>query len=530
MSSRERRWLALCPAAAWAIALATGGAKSKTALTIIEALILGGFGVWLARGGEFLSEPWQTPLAAFCLWLPVNLLAPGSAFNSLPHILWILSLAAFFFLTRYLWDRRDKEFFLSSITGAGIINAGLVLIQTRTGANITGLFPGNPNYSAALTVAASLVSLVRFKKQPLSHAAGLLLYLGSLSQQQSRGAWLALIVTVLCMAGRRWKGKGIAGVAVFLALWILYLPGDYAFRLSKLGNGPDAMARPLIWQSSLRMIREQPLTGWGAGNFEQGFRLYPVVSRDGLFRYEKSTAFAHSLYLQIATDLGIPGLLFFLWALWRFWRSTDPEAASRPLLTACLVGAAFDMIFALPALALLLSGIAGVTAHRGQPPPPSRKLPPRLRATFCALAAGAVGLLIVPNKTRVELSDPRFWQYRGDDLGWRDHAWGEAFLVYQKAEDLDPFHAPLYCQAGGLALGHNDLLRAEEEFKRCVALEPNALRAWHGLAVTLHRQGRHSEAARLEASLPPLTLRIEKRIKNTHHTLSNYALYLLGLV
>jgi O-antigen ligase len=527
MSSRERRWLALCPAAAWAITLATGGAKTKWALAIIEALILGGFSVWLARGGEILTEPWQTPLAAFCLWLPANLLAPGSALNGLSNILWIFSVAAFFFLARYLWNERTKELFLSSITGAGIVNAGLVLIQSHAGSGLMGLFSGNPNYSAALTVAASLVSLARIRKQPLSHAVALLLYLASLTRQQSRGAWLALIVVTVSMAGRRWQGRGIAGSAIFLALWIFCMPGNYAFQLSKLGGGPDALARPLIWQSSLRMIREHPFTGWGAGNFEQGFRLYPVLSRDDLFRYEKSTAFAHSLFLQIATDLGIPGLIFFLWAVWRFCRSANPETESGPLLAACLLLAAFDIIFALPALALLFSGIAGVTPRRAAPRSPSKALPPRFRATLCVLAAGAGGFLLVP-MTRAESSGPWFWQDRGYFLGWHDHAWGQALLAYQKAEDLNPFHAPLYCQVGELALAHNDPPRAEEEFKRCLALEPNALRAWRGLAAALNREGRHLEAEHLETSLPILTRRIEKRIKNAHHSLSNYALYLLG--
>ena len=526
MSRPWKRFVSFGPAVAWVFSLAANGAKTGAPLAAVEILTLGSFGVWLAAGGEFRRERWQMPLVAFVLWLGGNFLAPGPALTHLHHGLWVLSLIAFFFLARYAWDRRSQELFLSSIVCAGIVDVVIMLIQGARGFDPIGLFSGNPNYTGTLIVAGMLVSLARFARRPLFYGFNLLLFTAALSWLESRGAWLALAAGATYLAWRRWKMKGALGTGTFLALLILLMPGHYAFQLSKLGGGPDALARPLIWKSALHMIRESPATGWGAGNFEQGFRLYPALSRDGLFQYEKTTAFAHSLYLQTAAELGLPGLLFFLWAAASFWRSTDAEAESRPVICALLLQAGVDMILALPALSLLLAG-AAAAAPPDSAEDPFVSLSPSVRKSLAAFSAAAALFALAPSPRNDDFN-PWYWEEQAAIAVERDQDWGKAFLACEKAEDLDPYHAPFYCEAGELALKHGDAPRAEEEFRRCVALEPNALRAWRGLILALRRQGRIREAARLEASLVPLANQIQKQLNNTHQNLSHYAVYLLG--
>ncbi len=60
------------------------------------------------------------------------------------------------------------------------------------------------------------------------------------------------------------------------------------------------------------MVREHPFIGWGLGNFEYGFEKYAYPKTDRLARYGQSTRFAHNEFLQIASELGLPGLIFFL--------------------------------------------------------------------------------------------------------------------------------------------------------------------------------------------------------------------------
>lgn len=63
--------------------------------------------------------------------------------------------------------------------------------------------------------------------------------------------------------------------------------------------------RPQIWLASLHMIKDAPLTGYGAGTYDQIFLQYrtPAIKQN----YTK----AHSTYLEMAATLGVPAALVF---------------------------------------------------------------------------------------------------------------------------------------------------------------------------------------------------------------------------
>ncbi len=63
-----------------------------------------------------------------------------------------------------------------------------------------------------------------------------------------------------------------------------------------------------IWKLSLESIKKHSLLGVGIGNF-------PVVLNQDL-GLAKAGSSAHNLYLHIATEMGIPALIFTLWFLW----------------------------------------------------------------------------------------------------------------------------------------------------------------------------------------------------------------------
>jgi putative inorganic carbon (HCO3(-)) transporter len=66
-----------------------------------------------------------------------------------------------------------------------------------------------------------------------------------------------------------------------------------------------------VWDRALDMIMDFPFTGIGMGAFQPlADRLYPFL----IFGPGK-VFHAHNLFLQVAVDLGIPGLLAWLWVL-----------------------------------------------------------------------------------------------------------------------------------------------------------------------------------------------------------------------
>jgi putative inorganic carbon (HCO3(-)) transporter len=128
---------------------------------------------------------------------------------------------------------------------------------------------------------------------------------------QSRGAWLALFFIAMVMAVLRFRWGWII-VILFLIVTILgvFTLGfdeilDY---LSSSNTVSGVDGRLEIWSRATYMIQDFSFTGVGMGSFgEVADLLYPF------FLYTQgSIPHAHNLFLQIAVDLGIPGLIAWL--------------------------------------------------------------------------------------------------------------------------------------------------------------------------------------------------------------------------
>jgi putative inorganic carbon (HCO3(-)) transporter len=119
-----------------------------------------------------------------------------------------------------------------------------------------------------------------------------------------------------------WRGEasGLLDAVVFAGSSPVDDPGSIP---------PGWSGRPEIWSRAIYMIQDFPLTGIGAGTFASvADVLYPFLS----FRPHLEVTHAHNLFLQIAVDLGLPGLVAYLaillLSLWgavsnaRFYRRT----------------------------------------------------------------------------------------------------------------------------------------------------------------------------------------------------------------
>lgn len=138
------------------------------------------------------------------------------------------------------------------------------------------------------------------------------LMLGVIALSQSRGAYLAVLLSVGLLCCFRWRklllGLSTGGV---LAAVLLFYYGDPFAALDVIATDSalgGAEFRIDVWSNSLYAISDFIFTGIGIGTFNQIVpEFYPFAYVNGAFAHH-----AHNLYLQIALDIGVPGLIVYL--------------------------------------------------------------------------------------------------------------------------------------------------------------------------------------------------------------------------
>ncbi len=156
---------------------------------------------------------------------------------------------------------------------------------------------------------------------------------GILLLTQSRGALVALGAVLITMIMLRWRYGWFVLLMTFIVSGIAVHFGDTRFILEAVMSNqtvgavvarlvdarliPEAVisnqttggveVRMQIWARAISMIQDFPLTGVGMGAFpELTSTMYPVFVIPGKVDH------AHNLFLQVAVDLGIPGLIAWL--------------------------------------------------------------------------------------------------------------------------------------------------------------------------------------------------------------------------
>jgi len=134
---------------------------------------------------------------------------------------------------------------------------------------------------------------------------------------QSRGALLLgvplMAITVTLLAGRRWRWLGIALIILVATGFFALLSGfaQQALAGTRLAGALDLQRgtgffRLNLWQSALVMWRDHPLLGVGPDNFLYAYRSFYIMPAAW---QEPNLSHPHNVALDLATRLGVPGLL-----------------------------------------------------------------------------------------------------------------------------------------------------------------------------------------------------------------------------
>ncbi len=152
---------------------------------------------------------------------------------------------------------------------------------------------------------------------------GILTLWGALDRKLSRASRLALLCTPL-MLGLSWLLMGVWADA-----------SGHAFgAANRVSEGAGSPSRLAILANAWTLLKQNPLTGVGWGEFNLAWTMTPFPQRPTAF-FDHT----HNLPMQLMVELGLPLALLVLglmgWSLWRAFRASRQETGSAAVALRC---------------------------------------------------------------------------------------------------------------------------------------------------------------------------------------------------
>ena len=353
--------------------------------------------VWLLRStlkpSEVFFQPLTLLLAAYCFVLFLSTLWAmdvGVADQRLAEILKSLAIYLLVGSLAVSWTAIRRAF--AALTISAAILGLLTIVQTVTGTQnefggLAQLKVGNvygdvdvarasgpvddPNFYAQLLLiilplAVFLAVSEHRRSRKIAYGIAALLIAAGTLLTYSRGGIVALglMVVVFIIAIRVRPAYLFGGAAIALVV-LLILPAGVVRRTlsvrevmsSNTAGGPDDSSieeRKLFLGVGWHMFNDHPILGVGAGNYATYFNRYALLVGSPAVQYHDrgDPAFPHMLYLQIAAETGVAGLLLFLAAvaaafiaLRRVHRLFAERAGFTTALTLALAGYLITALF-----------------------------------------------------------------------------------------------------------------------------------------------------------------------------------------
>ncbi len=290
----------------------------------------------VARGRFTVRTPGDRFIAVLILLLPVTLWVTPLPVATRAQVEWLLAGVAFYYaIVNWTVTPGRERAFVRVLIALGLLAALLAPVAVMWVTDIKLTFipaafydalpllapvPMHPNVLAGALVLALPVpfALLLFGASDMPRGrrfATLAAALGIaaiLVLTKSRGAWLAAGASALLLIVLRWRrgwlGIPVAALGAGLLLWRIGPDRVYDALIANgaIVGGPGRME---IWTRAVYLIQDFPFTGIGMGAFrEVTNRLYPYF----LLGPNADVPHAHNLFLQVAVDLGIPGLAAWL--------------------------------------------------------------------------------------------------------------------------------------------------------------------------------------------------------------------------
>lgn len=330
----------LLPVIALALPFADWLPKSPIPLVNTTNILVGGSFLTIAAlamqrnlPGRRVS-PISTPLLLFTGWLIFSwaygaFLWPdrmGGGFGRLRHLWGILSAFSIYFIVWYLTPdvrtlRRLSGVLIAAST-LGAAGPAIEAFQNGFGFRTPGGVGDINKMGAFLAVAAvyAFGMLPAYERRGrLFVSIGVLASTLGLIFPNSRGAYVGFLAAALPSALRRSVGATVFLVAL-LSAGVLLAPSFVRERVGATWSAAaaedretaldaDSGGRITVWKQIIEVIEGSPIVGVGYTNLMLATKLTA-----GNYKH------AHNLYLEVAGEMGIVGLVLLLWLFVRGWK------------------------------------------------------------------------------------------------------------------------------------------------------------------------------------------------------------------
>jgi O-antigen ligase len=175
-----------------------------------------------------------------------------------------------------------------------------------------GYVAGDANFFTASVLLCVPVALVllwneRSAVVKLFCLGSLVVTLAAITLAASRGGFLGLVVAMgwlLWRSRTRLRSLALVGAVLGLLLAVSPLSPVERFLHPDYSDTDSVRIHLALWRAGLRIVHDHPLAGIGVGQFK---------NEVGRYSSEKNLSLlAHNTYLEIAAEMGLPGLALFL--------------------------------------------------------------------------------------------------------------------------------------------------------------------------------------------------------------------------
>lgn len=199
-----------------------------------------------------------------------------------------------------------------------VINIGLVRATAAfKDSNILGI------YLSAFAPLVFGLNLYYFKnKQKLAFIFVSLIALIGIILTYSRPTLLAIYVVLFFLGVARKDKILISLLIIFTLLSSFLLPKSVKNWATEVGYNPLRFMcnddRIAVYRNSFNMIKDHPFIGLGANTYMKNYKKYrePVEYRNIV---TKDYMYAHNNFLHMAAEIGLLGLGFFIWLLYKLF-------------------------------------------------------------------------------------------------------------------------------------------------------------------------------------------------------------------